>query len=129
MKQCFSCFLFLKIFTSSLFISGLIMFHFPCEMCISYHLEICFILFYRFYIQCDSCTEWYHGGCIGILKSEADLMDTYKCISCDSFSFVNYTNQKPLQLSDYEGLKQLLEELKASTFNPKTFYSCYIQSN
>ena len=36
----------------------------------------------RFYIGCDRCDGWYHGSCVGVTKSEADVMDTYVCPLC-----------------------------------------------
>jgi transposase InsO family protein len=36
----------------------------------------------RFMIQCDFCSEWYHGSCVNISPSEAVSIDKYKCKDC-----------------------------------------------
>lgn len=38
--------------------------------------------FYRFYIGCDLCSNWYHGECVGITEKEAKNMDDYICMEC-----------------------------------------------
>ena len=67
-----------------------------------------------FYIQCDSCQQWFHGKCVGIISKEAQLLDTYSCPSCDPSSMVNYCNQKRLDSKDVHFLKMLLKELKSN---------------
>jgi transposase InsO family protein len=36
----------------------------------------------RFMIQCDYCTEWYHGSCVNISSTDAANIDKYKCDDC-----------------------------------------------
>jgi len=36
----------------------------------------------RFMIQCDVCSEWYHGACVGASQSDALEIDVYKCADC-----------------------------------------------
>ena len=36
----------------------------------------------HFMIQCDYCSEWYHGYCINLSPSEALDLDRYKCARC-----------------------------------------------
>ena len=33
-------------------------------------------------VQCDTCTEWFHGSCVGVTTTEAMKMKTYKCPPC-----------------------------------------------
>ncbi|KAK9366950.1 hypothetical protein V1509DRAFT_627796 [Lipomyces kononenkoae] len=33
-------------------------------------------------IACDFCDDWYHGSCVSIPESQADLIETYACPSC-----------------------------------------------
>ncbi|MEW8546441.1 MAG: DDE-type integrase/transposase/recombinase, partial [Candidatus Thiodiazotropha sp.] len=33
-------------------------------------------------VQCDSCTEWFHGTCVGVTATEALKMKTYRCPPC-----------------------------------------------
>ncbi|KAK9241121.1 hypothetical protein V1525DRAFT_393761 [Lipomyces kononenkoae] len=33
-------------------------------------------------IACDFCDDWYHGSCVSIHESQADLIETYACPSC-----------------------------------------------
>lgn len=65
----------------------------------------------RFYIGCDRCQNWYHGRCVGILQSEADLIDEYVCPQCQSTEDA-MTVLSPLTDKDYEGLKRVLRSLQ-----------------
>lgn len=66
---------------------------------------------YRFYIGCDRCQNWYHGRCVGILQSEAELIDEYVCPQCQSTEDA-MTVLTPLTEKDYEGLKRVLRSLQ-----------------
>lgn len=66
----------------------------------------------RFYIGCDRCQNWYHGRCVGILQSEADLIDEYVCPQCQSTEDA-MTVLSPLSEKDYEGLRRVLRSLQA----------------
>lgn len=66
-----------------------------------------------FYIQCDSCQDWLHGKCVGIVSKEAQLLDTYNCPRCAPNSLINYCNQKKLDSKDFSSLKSLMKELKS----------------
>ncbi|XP_044528202.1 nucleosome-remodeling factor subunit BPTF [Gracilinanus agilis] len=66
----------------------------------------------QFYIGCDRCQNWYHGRCVGILQSEADLIDEYVCPQCQSTEDA-MTVLSPLTDKDYEGLKRVLRSLQA----------------
>ncbi|XP_019372105.1 PREDICTED: nucleosome-remodeling factor subunit BPTF [Gavialis gangeticus] len=66
----------------------------------------------KFYIGCDRCQNWYHGRCVGILQSEADLIDEYVCPQCQSTEDA-MTVLSPLTDKDYEGLKRVLRSLQA----------------
>lgn len=65
----------------------------------------------RFYIGCDRCQNWYHGRCVGILQSEADLIDEYVCPQCQSTEDA-MTVLSPLTDKDYEGLRRVLRSLQ-----------------
>ncbi|XP_059804287.1 nucleosome-remodeling factor subunit BPTF isoform X13 [Hypanus sabinus] len=66
----------------------------------------------QFYIGCDRCQNWYHGRCVGILQSEADLIDEYVCPQCQSTEDA-MTVLSPLSEKDYEGLRRVLRSLQA----------------
>ncbi|XP_068889024.1 nucleosome-remodeling factor subunit BPTF isoform X5 [Aphelocoma coerulescens] len=66
----------------------------------------------QFYIGCDRCQNWYHGRCVGILQSEADLIDEYVCPQCQSTEDA-MTVLSPLTDKDYEGLRRVLRSLQA----------------
>ncbi|XP_039715316.1 nucleosome-remodeling factor subunit BPTF isoform X14 [Pteropus medius] len=66
----------------------------------------------QFYIGCDRCQNWYHGRCVGILQSEAELIDEYVCPQCQSTEDA-MTVLTPLTEKDYEGLKRVLRSLQA----------------
>lgn len=36
----------------------------------------------RFYIQCDTCHNWFHGECVGVTPEHADSIDEYVCAGC-----------------------------------------------
>jgi len=38
----------------------------------------------RFMIQCDYCSDWYHGSCVDVSASDALAIDKYRCINCRS---------------------------------------------
>ncbi|KAF7271636.1 hypothetical protein GWI33_015487 [Rhynchophorus ferrugineus] len=66
----------------------------------------------QFYICCDSCQDWFHGRCVGILQSEADNIDEYICPRCQRNSSVNYANMKDLTQKDFENLKKLMKQIQ-----------------
>ena len=33
-------------------------------------------------VQCDTCTVWYHGTCVGVTATEAVQMKAYICPPC-----------------------------------------------
>lgn len=66
-----------------------------------------------FYIQCDTCQDWLHGKCVGIVSKEGQKLDTYNCPRCDPNSVINYCNQKRLDAKDIAALKSLLKDLKS----------------
>ncbi|KAK5645407.1 hypothetical protein RI129_006707 [Pyrocoelia pectoralis] len=66
----------------------------------------------QFYICCDSCQDWFHGRCVGILQSEADNIDEYVCPNCQKNSSVNFANMKNLTDRDFEGLRKLIKQLQ-----------------
>ncbi|XP_067914584.1 nucleosome-remodeling factor subunit BPTF isoform X5 [Heterodontus francisci] len=66
----------------------------------------------QFYIGCDRCQNWYHGRCVGILQSEAELIDEYVCPQCQSTEDA-MTVLSPLSDKDYEGLRRVLRSLQA----------------
>uniref|UniRef100_A0A8C4T7C9 Bromodomain PHD finger transcription factor n=1 Tax=Erpetoichthys calabaricus TaxID=27687 RepID=A0A8C4T7C9_ERPCA len=66
----------------------------------------------KFYIGCDRCQNWYHGRCVGILQSEATLIDEYVCPQCQSTEDA-MTVLTPLTDKDYEGLRRVLRSLQA----------------
>jgi nucleosome-remodeling factor subunit BPTF len=70
----------------------------------------------RFYIGCDRCQNWYHGRCVGILQSEAELIDEYVCPQCQSTEDA-MTVLTPLTEKDYEGLKRVLRSLQVRSLS------------
>nr|XP_055242799.1 uncharacterized protein LOC115934559 isoform X1 [Gorilla gorilla gorilla] len=66
----------------------------------------------QFFIGCDRCQNWYHGCCIGILQSEAELIDEYVCPHFQSTEDA-MTVLTPLTEKDDEELKRVLRSLQA----------------
>eukprot|EP00842_Homolaphlyctis_polyrhiza_P001813 jgi/Hompol1/2632/HPOL_001040-RA len=36
----------------------------------------------KFYIQCDSCDEWFHGSCMRVSEKESEAIDKWYCKHC-----------------------------------------------
>lgn len=66
----------------------------------------------QFYICCDRCQEWLHGRCVGVLQTESESIDEYKCPNCDPQGALNYANTRTLGTRDYEELRKLLRQLQ-----------------
>ena len=69
----------------------------PCQLC-------------RFYIGCDKCQDWFHGTCVGVTQTEAELIDSYICPSCKESQV--QAEKQPLSGKDYDMLKRLLRSLQ-----------------
>ena len=67
----------------------------------------------QFYICCDSCQDWFHGRCVGVLQKEADTIDVYVCPNCQRDSGINHANLKALNVVDTVNLRVLLNQIKA----------------
>lgn len=53
-----------------------------------------------FFIQCDKCNVWQHGGCVGIMAEE-DSPDNYSCEQCEKRLHQLHTDQKGQRFSLY----------------------------
>ncbi|CAG7825806.1 unnamed protein product [Allacma fusca] len=67
----------------------------------------------QFYICCDTCQDWFHGRCVGVLQAESSQIDEYVCPNCDSTTPLNHANLKPLSYEDYPLLTKLLKQIQA----------------
>lgn len=65
-----------------------------------------------FFIQCDKCNVWQHGGCIGIMAEE-DSPDNYSCERCERRHHQLHTDQKGQRYSLY------LPVLRRTSPNPR----------
>ena len=66
----------------------------------------------QFYICCDRCQDWFHGRCVGVLQTESESIDEYKCPNCEPQGAFNYANTRTLGTRDYEELRKLLKQLQ-----------------
>ncbi|XP_050394423.2 nucleosome-remodeling factor subunit BPTF [Patella vulgata] len=66
----------------------------------------------QFYVGCDRCQDWFHGGCVGISKTEADNLETYICPNCQKKEKDDPIAMKILTDKEYESLYRLLRSLK-----------------
>lgn len=66
----------------------------------------------QFYICCDRCQDWFHGRCVGVLQTESESIDEYKCPNCEPQAPFNYANMRTLSTRDYEELRKLLRQLQ-----------------
>ncbi|KAF2154968.1 hypothetical protein K461DRAFT_105285 [Myriangium duriaei CBS 260.36] len=53
-----------------------------------------------FFIQCDKCNVWQHGGCVGIMAEEHSP-DNYSCEQCEKRLHQLHTDQKGQRYSLY----------------------------
>lgn len=72
---------------------------------------ICY--FRRFYICCDTCQDWFHGRCVGVLQAESSNIDEYVCPNCDPDTPLNHANLKTLEAKDYPLLGKLLKLIQS----------------
>lgn len=42
---------------------------------------------------CDSCTEWFHGTCIGVSEKAAKAIRVWYCLSCRGQCFFHHAHQ------------------------------------
>jgi len=69
------------------------------------------LVYFRFYICCDKCQDWFHGSCVGVLQCEGDKMDDYNCPRCMSNSEINFANLNPLNQQDNDDLLKLVKQI------------------
>lgn len=67
----------------------------------------------QFYIGCESCQDWFHGRCVGVLPMEAESIEEYVCPNCMKDSKINRANLKLLDHIDLFGLQTLMNQIKA----------------
>lgn len=70
------------------------------------------LIFFRFYICCDKCQDWFHGSCVGVLQCEGDKMDDYNCPNCMPDSEINFANLTPLNQQDNDDLLKLTKQIQ-----------------
>ncbi|SCU87436.1 LADA_0E03994g1_1 [Lachancea dasiensis] len=54
------------------------------------------------YIQCESCSVWQHGFCVGITDGEGSAPDKYWCESCRPELHTLYTTESDQRRSSYK---------------------------
>ncbi|KAI9142533.1 hypothetical protein BKA69DRAFT_1013845, partial [Paraphysoderma sedebokerense] len=37
-----------------------------------------------FMIQCDKCSDWFHGACVNVTEEESSHFETYVCPPCSA---------------------------------------------
>ncbi|XP_034027739.1 CXXC-type zinc finger protein 1a isoform X2 [Thalassophryne amazonica] len=75
-----------------------------------------------FMIGCDSCTEWFHGDCIGVSEKDAKSIRVWYCPSCrdrDSSLEIKYRPKKTKERSEAELDGEDRSEDGSSTSQPK----------
>ena len=70
--------------------------------------------YYRFYIGCEKCTDWFHGRCVGILQAEAENIEEYVCPKCEPNSRLNYPNLKKLNMKDHDLIKKTFKTIQVN---------------
>ncbi|RVE71131.1 hypothetical protein OJAV_G00071740 [Oryzias javanicus] len=77
-----------------------------------------------FMIGCDSCSEWFHGDCIGVSERAAKSIRVWFCLSCrekDASLEVKYRQKKSKERDDgeSEGDKGSKSQKKDGSFTPQ----------
>uniref|UniRef100_A0A667ZQC3 CXXC-type zinc finger protein 1 n=1 Tax=Myripristis murdjan TaxID=586833 RepID=A0A667ZQC3_9TELE len=78
-----------------------------------------------FMIGCDSCTEWFHGDCIGVSEKAAKSIRVWYCLSCrdkDNSLEIKYRPKKTKEKEEKEAeleKEEKAEEDGSSTPHPK----------
>ncbi|XP_024148367.1 CXXC-type zinc finger protein 1a [Oryzias melastigma] len=77
-----------------------------------------------FMIGCDSCSEWFHGDCIGVSERAAKSIRVWFCVSCrekDASLEVKYRQKKSKERDDgeLEGDKSNKSQNKDGSFTPQ----------
>ncbi|KAM3872519.1 CXXC-type zinc finger protein 1-like [Diretmus argenteus] len=65
-----------------------------------------------FMIGCDSCTEWFHGNCIGISEKAAKSIRVWYCLSCrdkDGSLEIKYRPKKMKEKEEKEAEQEMEE--------------------
>lgn len=39
-------------------------------------------MYYRFYVGCDLCNNWFHGDCVGINEELSKSLSEFVCTEC-----------------------------------------------
>lgn len=65
----------------------------------------------KFYVGCDFCQDWFHGTCVGITQSEADLIEEYKCPNCCKKNDQDLIEMRELTAKELDGLRRLYRSL------------------
>jgi hypothetical protein len=65
----------------------------------------------RFYIQCDQCSNWYHGECVNITPQVAAELDQYKCVKCME---ENKNKEKIIREEEEAILKQQQQQVETT---------------
>lgn len=68
-----------------------------------------------FMIECSFCKEWYHGGCIGVTKSDSKFIDLYCCKPCKRKDPVLRTTYK--EIYNKRQIKETKRKYKNSTIS------------
>ena len=52
--------------------------------CIHYYVyaKRCLLFYFRFYIGCDLCSNWFHGECVSISEDRSKYLDAFVCDDC-----------------------------------------------
>ena len=70
-------------------------------------------LYFRFYIGCDECQDWFHGRCVGVTQQDADRLETYVCPRCEGTDD-NVVEAVEIAPKTLEELKRILKTLTVS---------------
>merc|ERR1711902_271820 len=71
----------------------------------------------QFYIGCESCEDWFHGRCIGILQAEAEKIEEYVCPKCEPNSRLNFANLKELNSQDRELITKTFKSIQSNRYS------------
>ncbi|KAI8825675.1 uncharacterized protein EV422DRAFT_513808 [Fimicolochytrium jonesii] len=71
----------------------------------------------KFMIQCDNCSEWFHGSCVGLTKKAGEKLTTYTCPPCSVL--ISGANHQPPGLPSSKKAQETGSQVGSKGPSPK----------
>ncbi|KHJ90804.1 PHD-finger [Oesophagostomum dentatum] len=70
-----------------------------------------------FWIQCDECSKWFHGSCVGVEEYEDVLIDKFHCPQCAADK--GPTKRRSYRVDTIDVYRQMTQSMSIGTFYEK----------